>query len=71
MTQLFEINVKLSENQKKNIANAYHKRETIVIRLTNDSLSGNDTLLCPSDGKEKIGKESEREKRYGYQALKE
>ena len=38
MTQLFEINVKLSENQKKNIANAYNKRETVVIRLTNDSL---------------------------------
>ena len=38
MTQLFEINVKLSENQKKNIADAYKKRETVVIRLTNDSL---------------------------------
>ena len=48
MTQLFEISVKLSENQKKNIANAYHKRETIVIRLTNDSLSGNDTLYVPA-----------------------
>ena len=34
MTQLFEINVKLSKNQKKNLSDAYHKRETIVIRLT-------------------------------------
>ena len=59
MTQLFEINVKLSENQKKNIADAYHKRETIVIRLTNDSLRGNDTLY--SDGKEEIREELERE----------
>ena len=33
MTQLFKINVKLSENQKKNISDAYHKRETVVIRL--------------------------------------
>ena len=48
MTQLFEIKVKLSENQKKNIGNAYSKRETIVIRLTNDSLSGGDTLYVPA-----------------------
>ena len=47
MTQLFEINVKLSENQKKNLSNAYHKRETIVLRLTKDSLSGSDTLYVP------------------------
>ena len=47
MTQLFQINVKLSENQKKNLSNAYHKRETIVLRLTKDSLNGNDTLYVP------------------------
>ena len=58
MTQLFEINVKLSENQKNNLSTAYHKKETIVLRLTKDSLRGNDTLLCPSDGKEEIGEES-------------
>ena len=38
MTQLYEIKVKLSDNQKKNLANAYHKRETIVLRLTKDSI---------------------------------
>ena len=48
MTQLFEINVKLSENQKKNLSSAYRKRETIVLRLTNDSLHGNDTLFVPA-----------------------
>ena len=48
MTELFEINVKLSGNQKKNLSNAYHKRETIVLRLTNDSLYGNDTLYVPA-----------------------
>ena len=47
MTQLFEINVKLSDNQKKNLSNAYHKRETIVLRLSKDSLYGNDTLYTP------------------------
>ena len=50
MTQLYEIKVSLSPNQKKNLSNAYHKRETIVLRLTKDSLSGNDTLYVPSGG---------------------
>lgn len=48
MTQLFDINAKLAENQKKNLSNAYHKRETIAIRLTKDSLSGKDTLYVPA-----------------------
>ena len=56
MTQLFEINVKLSEGQKKNISDAYHKKETIVIRLTNDSLSGNDTLYVPAMVKKRLEK---------------
>ena len=47
MTQLYEITVRLSPNQKKNLSKAYHKRETIVLRLTKDSLSGNDTLYVP------------------------
>ena len=47
MTQLYEIKVNLSDNQKKNLSNAYHKRETIVLRLTKDSLSGNDVLYVP------------------------
>ena len=47
MTQLYEIKVNVSDNQKKNLSNAYHKRETIVLRLTKDSLSGNDVLCVP------------------------
>ena len=30
MTQLYEIKVSLSPNQKKNLSNAYHKRDTHV-----------------------------------------
>ena len=56
MTQLFEIKVKLSQNQKKNIADAYRKRETIVIRLSNDSLNGNDTLYVPAMVKKRLEK---------------
>ena len=47
MTQLYETRVRLSPNQKKNLSKAYHKKETIVLRLTRDSLSGNDTLYVP------------------------
>ena len=47
-TQLYEINVKLSDSQKKKLSKAYHERETIKLRLKNDALSGNDTLLVPS-----------------------
>ena len=49
MTQLYEIKVRLSPNQKKNLSDAYHKRERIVLRLTKDSLSGNDTLYVPQN----------------------
>ena len=49
MTELYEIKVSLSPNQKKNLSNAYHKRETIVLRLAKDSLTGNDTLYVPSN----------------------
>ena len=56
MTQLYEIKVSLSPNQKKNLSNAYHKRETIVLRLTKDSLSGNDTLYVPSNVEKRLRK---------------
>ena len=62
MTQLFEIKVKLSENQKKNIGDAYRKRETIVIRLTNDSLRGNDTLYVPAMVKKRLEKNRKENK---------
>ena len=38
----------MSDNQKENLSNAFHKRETIVLRLTKDSLSGKDTLYVPA-----------------------
>ena len=62
MTQLYQINVKLSENQKKNIADAYKKRETVVIRLTNDSLHGNDTLNVPATVKKRLEKNRKEKK---------
>ena len=47
-TELYEINVKLSDFQKKKLSLAYHNRETIKLRLKNDALRGSDTLLVPS-----------------------
>ena len=56
MTQLYEIKVSLSPNQKNNISDAYHKKETIVMRLTKDSLKGNDTLYVPAMVKKRLEK---------------
>ena len=48
MTKLYQINVTLSDNQKTNLSKAFHKRETIVLRLTKDALNGSDTLHVPA-----------------------
>ena len=47
MTQLYEIKIKLSENQKRNLSRAFHQRETIVLRPASNALSGSDTLYVP------------------------
>ena len=54
MNQLFEIKVKLTENQKKNLSKAYNDKEAIVLRLTKDSLHGNDTLCVPATVKNRL-----------------
>ena len=56
MTQLYEINVTLSENQKTNLSKAFHKRETIVLRLTKDALTGSDTLHVPATTAKRLEK---------------
>ena len=62
MAQLYEIKVSLSPYQKKNLSNAYHKRETIVLRLTKDTLSGNDTLYVPSNVVKRLRKNQKLKK---------
>ena len=56
--QLFEIKVKLSPNQEKNLAglSAFHKRETIVLRLSKDALTGNDVLHVPQNVAKRLQK---------------
>ena len=48
MTQLYEIKVKLSENQERDLSRAFHQRQTIVLRLASNALSESDTLYVPS-----------------------
>ena len=62
MTQLYEIKVSLSLNQKKNLSNAYHKRVTIVLRLTKSALSGNDTLYVPANVAKRLEKNRQLKK---------
>ena len=56
MTQLYEIKVKLSENQKRNLSRAFHRRETIILRLAHNALSGSDTLYVPSNNVKRLNK---------------
>ena len=56
MTKLYEINVKLSDNQKTNLSKAFHERETIVLRLTKDALNGSDTLYVPTTTMKRLEK---------------
>ena len=46
-TKLLEIKVKLSQDDKENILNAFINHESTQLILKSDALSGNDTLLVP------------------------
>ena len=61
-TQLYEINVKLSDYQKHKLSKAYHNRETITLRLTKDDLMGSDTLLVPSTTVKRLEKNRAKNK---------
>ena len=62
MTQLYEISVKLSPNQKKNLSKAYHSRETIVLRLTNSALSGSNKLFVLANVVKRLNKSRQLKK---------
>ena len=62
MSQLNKINLKLSEKKKKDPSSAYQTREIIVLRVTKDSLSGNDTLHVPSNVVKRLEKNRELKK---------
>ena len=53
---LFEIKVKLPENQKRNPSRAFHQRQTIFIRLASNALSRSDKLYGPSNIVKRLNK---------------
>ena len=44
MSQLFEIEIKLTENQRNKLRIAYNEGKTVIIRLPKNSLNGDDIL---------------------------
>ena len=47
-SELYKINVTLSDDQKQKILNAFINREKIRLRLTKDTLKNRDILLVPT-----------------------
>ena len=45
MTQYFEYGVKLSDNQKRSLANAINSKSPLTLRIKNSNLVGNDELM--------------------------
>ena len=56
MTELYKINVKLSEGQKRKLAKAYRDNEEVSIRLAHKNLSGSDTLMVPKNTANRVAK---------------
>ena len=59
MTEFDQINVKLSEGQKRKLAKAYRDNEEVSIRLANSDLSGSDTLMVPKNTVKRVAKSLE------------
>ena len=45
MTSYFEYGVKLSDNQKRNLASAMNSKSPLTLRLKHGNLTGNDELM--------------------------
>ena len=56
MTELYKINVKLSEGQKRKLAKAYSDNEEVSIKLAHKNLSGSDTLMVPKNTVNRVAK---------------
>ena len=56
MTELYQINVKLSQGQKRKLAKAYRDNEEVSIRLAHKNLSGSDTLMVHKNTVNRVAK---------------
>ena len=61
-TQLYKIGVKLSQNQKRNLSKAFHNREIIVLRLSNNTWTGSDTLFVQANVFKRLNKNRQLKK---------
>ena len=59
MTELYQINVKLSEGQKRKLAKAYRDNEEVSVTLAHNHLSGSDTLMVPKNTVNRVAKSLE------------
>ena len=59
MTELYEIQVKLSEGQKRKLAKAYRDKEEVSIKLSKTDLKGSDTLMVPKNTVKRVTKSLE------------
>ena len=59
MTELYQINVKLSKGQKRKLARAYKNNEEVTIKLARNAFSGSDTLMVPMNTTKRLAKSLE------------
>ena len=62
MTELYKINVSLSEGQKRKLAKAYRDNEKVSIRIAHSALSGSDSLMVPMNTIKRLSKSKDRGK---------
>ena len=62
MTELHNINVHLSEGQKRKLANAYRDNKEVSIRIAHNALSVNDILMVPMNTIKKLSKNKDKGK---------
>ena len=59
MSELYKINVHLSEGQKRKLAKAYRDNEEVSIRMSHSALSGGDALMVPKNTVKRVAKSLE------------
>ena len=62
MTELHQINVHLTEGQKKKLAKACRDNEAVSIRISHSALTGSDTLMVPRNTIKKLSNNKDRGK---------
>ena len=59
MAELYQINVHLTEGQKRKLAKAYTDNEEVSVRIPHSALSGSDALMVPKNTVKRVAKSQE------------